>query len=101
MHKGKVLPYFYICSFAEIISVVPEIQSTSLQTIQQLSRKILAWVKTTDFKLKSAISLERLYQEEKSDRIQYIGITFSSKSIKIMFLEVVFPYIIHPLSSYM
>lgn len=36
-------------SFTEIISVVPEIWSTSLQTIQQLGRKIFAWVKTTGY----------------------------------------------------
>jgi len=53
-----MFPYFYICNFDEIISVVPEIWSTSLQTIQQLGRKIFAWVKTTDyFNLKTVISL--------------------------------------------
>lgn len=84
LHKDKVWSYFYICSFTETISVVPEIWSMSLQTIHQLGRKIFAWVKTTAyFKLKSVIFLERLHREEKSDMTQCIRITFSRKTIKI------------------
>lgn len=49
-------------------------------------------------KLKCVITVESLQQEEKNYRTQCIGIIFSSKSIKIIFSEVVCVYIIHPLS---
>lgn len=63
------------------MSMVPEIQNTSLQTIQQLAGKHFYELKPqVTSKLKSIISLETFQQEVKSDRIQCTGINSPVKA---------------------
>lgn len=49
LHRGKVLAHFYICRFTEIISIIPEIQNMSLQTVQQLDWKTFLILETTSY----------------------------------------------------
>lgn len=78
--------------------MVPEIQNTSLQTIQQLGWKTFLRLKTTGYyKIEVYYLLRNISTRQKNYRAQCTGINFSSKSIKINFLKVL--YIIHTLSS--